>query len=175
MNRTKIAIRNIIKANCDEEEYKKLTYFEWVKHLKTEMPGTWHLYIWLEDGIACATNALCINEWLDLHGQGQKAPMADKVVNYKIEQNAPHNIDNRTEQWTKKESQLTKRSYDRGNRDTIDPKSLTSTIYNMYYNEKLNLKEIANIMDFTVPNIHYHIKKHKKLLNKQKDLTNDEL
>jgi len=174
MNKEKIAIRNIFKATVDIEDYRKLTYFEWVKELKVEMPGTRHMYIMYDGGIACCTNALCINEWLVAHNQRTRRPMSNAQVEYKISVNEGSNIDNRSSEWTAKlpsldDKRIGPKNPAGGWNKRSHPNSvneLRETIWYMFADQHKSPGEIAEELGYTPPNIYYHIKKMQKMLDK---------
>ena len=91
-------IKFIIKRTLVRADYQKLTHFVYLdRAFKENIPGSYSVYCMCVGGIAIATNALCINEWLKLHDLPVRAPIIDSVVEKKLTFNSGLDIDTRTE------------------------------------------------------------------------------
>lgn len=166
----KYELRNLFKRQLAPDDYKKLTHFAWVKQIKAHLPGTYSMYIMHEGGIALATNAICINEWLNVHGQVKRRPVLQRTVDHKIRLNQDPRIDNRTDEW----SMIKKVERDPNTgltiyspRKNLNPgENITELVWEMFENG-VETGVIATTLGFTAPNIYYHIKKKRKELDKQ--------
>ena len=92
-------LRAMFQRVLDLEDYKKLTHFVFLHTaFKEEIPGTYCMYHMHKEGLAIATNALCINEWLKLHDMPVRPKINDYTVQRKLLHNQDERIDNRTEE-----------------------------------------------------------------------------
>lgn len=170
---SKYDLRVLFKAELSDEDYKKLSHFVFLnQRFKEPIPGTYSVYHMVPGGIAIATNALCINEWLKLHG----LPVRPGKSQYTIEQKILFNgndkrIDTRTPLST---SMVNKRGRPAkvegpgsGNWEREAPE-IQLDIWN-WYSAGIHVNDIAQRLGCTVPNVYYHINKYKKANPKWKD------
>lgn len=163
----KYELRFLFKQHIDQESYRKLTHFVWVKKIKSNIPGTWTMYIMHNNGIAIATNSVCINEWCHEHDLPRIRPLTQKSVDAKIRLNGTDKIDNRTEKWS---SILTpKRRFGVGSKvgksvitGSID--DIREKVWDMYVNQEMAAYEIARVVGCTPPNVYYHLRKKQEEL-----------
>lgn len=149
----------IFRRILDEEDYRKLAHFVFLnKPFKQEIPGTYSVYHMYETGIIIATNALCINEWLRLHGLPVRKPLSEYTVNKKIQNNDSEAIDTRTPE-----------SVSMRNRRPPAPKipvaadldNLTRNVW-QWYHAGISAGEISKRINCTPANVYYYLKKYKK-------------
>lgn len=163
----KTSMRPVFKAVLDPEEYKKYTHFVYIKHLKQQLPGTQVLYLMHKNGIACATNALCINDWLVLHELPPRAAMSEYWCNLKININGTTKIDNRSEKWMgQKDLDMIDQAEGRGGNRMLNPIVDSERAWELY-SQGWNCIKIAKHYGVTPAAIYYHIKKMEKRLTKQ--------
>ena len=167
-NKTKFELRSLFKRHLDSEEYRKLTHFLWCKKIKSNIPGTWTMYMWHNNGIAIATNAICINKFLVEHDLPKKRPMTEKHIQMKIRVNGTDKIDNRTKKWTY--YKIKKRTY--APRTTPTPgEELRELVWKMYVEDNLTAVEISHKLGYTAPNIYYHLrKKYQEIKSQELDV-----
>ena len=113
-------------------------------------------------GLAIATNALCINEWLTLHKLPTKEPLSHFTCTHRINANEGMDIDNRTPEWSKEPPPLKIPVFKMPVHSEI-----RETIWDLYTNQNCSTTQIARALGFTTPNIYYHINMKKKELDKQ--------
>ena len=162
----KTSMRPVFKAVLDPEEYKKYTHFVYIKHLKQQLPGTQVLYLMHRNGIACATNALCINDWLVIHELPPRSAMSPYWCNLKIKINGTDKIDNRSERWMN-ETDLDsgELAEGRGGNRQLNPIVDSKAAYELHHNDGWSYAKIAKKYGVTAPAIYYHIKKIEKQLD----------
>jgi len=165
-------IKFIIKRAIAKVDYQKLTHFVYLdKPFKQNIPGSYSIYCMCEGGVAIATNALCINEWLACHNLPVRAPIIDSVVEKKLIANTGLDIDTRTE------SSVAMRNK-RGRKSSIELLPRLSTEYNSpmslrgdmelteniwaWWSSGVGTTKLAERLNCTVPAIYYHLKKYKK-------------
>lgn len=158
-NNTKFELRSLFKRHLDQESYRKLSHFVWVKKIKSNIPGTWIMYIMHNNGIAIATNAICINKFLVEHDLPKKRPMTEKHVQMKIRVNGTDKIDNRTKKWTYYE--IKRRTYAprKHATNTLNSEDLRELVWKMYVEDNLTAAEISHKLGYTPPAIYYHLKR----------------
>ena len=153
-------LKAMFQRVLDLEDYKKLTHFVFLHtEFKKEIPGTYCMYHMHKDGLAIATNALCINEWLKLHDM----PVRPKINDYKVQRKLLHNqderIDNRTEERVNMQN---KRGRKPGIPNNFDPSAdLTANIWS-WHSAGLSSAKISRRLGVTPAAVYYHIKKYKK-------------
>ena len=162
-------LRNLFKRQLAQDDYKKLTHFAWVTKLEFNVPGTYSMYIMYEGGIAIATNSICINEWLEAHGQPRRRPTLQRTVDHKIRLNQDTTIDNRSDKWSQfKNTPPRVPGTPYAERQNLNPgEDIRELIWDMYAYQHMGKIDIAKALGFTPPNIYYHIKMKRKELDKQ--------
>lgn len=168
--KNKTSMRPVFKAVLDPEEYKRYTQFAYIKQLKAQMPGSQVLYLWHKNGIACATNALCINDWLVLHDLEPREQITDYIANIKININGSNKIDNRSAKWADYKTKVWEKTenYQVGpGRGEVSKTKDPTLIWNMYTVRGMSVDQIAQALEVTPPAIYYHLKKFKKTLTDQ--------
>lgn len=153
---TKKQMRLVFKRILDEADYTKLAHFVFLdKPFKEQIPGTYSVYHMVEGGIIIATNALCINEWLRLHGLPVRKELSEYTVNKKIKNNRTVDIDTRTPVSVGMRNT-------RG--DALNPEdcSITKNVW-QWYNAGIGASEISKRINCTPANVYYYIRKYKKL------------
>jgi DNA-binding CsgD family transcriptional regulator len=125
------------------------------------------MYIMHNNGIAIATNAICINKFLVNHDLPKKRAMTEKHVQMKIRVNGTDKIDNRTKKWTY--YKIKKRTY--APRTAPTPgEELRELVWKMYVEDLKTAAEIASELGFSPPNIYYHLrKKYAEVKSKELD------
>ena len=140
-------MRMIIKRQLEAKEYNSLIHFVFLnKPFNSEIPGTYSVYHMVEGGMIVATNAACINEWLVEHNMPTRPPMSDYTIFKK------HAVDNRTETSV--------------NLKYTAPKHESSELHVdvwHWYTAGVSIREISDRIHCTAANVHYYIKKYKKL------------
>ena len=168
----KYDLKIIFKQFLDVDDYKKLAHFVYLdKPYKEEIPGTYSVYHMMPNGMAIATNALCINEWLRLHN----LPVRQKINPYTIAQklifnNNDKRIDTRTETSVNlknipgRKPRADLRSSRDHNSAFNAPTGISNITENVWqwYSAECSVGEIAEQLGCTVPNVYYHINKYKK-------------
>ena len=162
----KSEIKWLFRQILDVEDYQKLTHFVWVKQIKEHIPGTYSVFAMHKNGIAIATNALCINQWLDKHNLPRRKPMSEYTVKQKMLFNREDvaKIDNRTDEFTEY-----RRKPGRIPGATINGKhgkDVAEQIWELHQ-EGFTPADISIAIGCTVANIYYHIHKQRKRLDKQ--------
>jgi hypothetical protein len=164
----KSEIKWLFKKILDVEDYQKLSHFVWVKQIKEHIPGTYSVFAMHENGIAIATNALCINQWLDAHNLPRRKPLHEETVKRKLMFNREdiQKIDNRSSefQWSPKKPGRTPGAAINGKHG----KDVASQIWDLHQ-EGHTPADISIAIGCTVANIYYHIRKQQKRLDKQSD------
>ena len=165
---TKPELKLLFKKILEIEDYKRLTHFVWVKQYIEHIPGTYSVYAMYKNGIAVATNALCINEWLDAHNLPRRKPLHEETVKRKLMFNREDiaKIDNRSSefQWSPKKPGRTPGAIINGKHG----KDVASQIWELHQ-EGHTPADISIAIGCTVANIYYHIRKIQKKLDKQAD------
>jgi DNA-binding CsgD family transcriptional regulator len=172
---SKYDLKNIFKQYLDVDDYKKLSHFVYLdKPFKEDIPGTYSVYHMMPHGIAIATNALCINEWLRLHNLPVRSQKKPYTISQKLTfNNNDKRIDTRTEiSVNLKNIPGRKPATGSGLRSSRDHNSafnaptgidnITENIWH-WYSAECSVGEIAEQLGCTVPNVYYHINKYKKL------------
>lgn len=166
-NKTKFELRSLFKRHIDQEEYRLLTHFVYVKKIKEPIPGTWSMYIYQGDHIAVATNALCINEWCQKHNLPRRRPFTEKHAQMKIRVNGTDKIDNRTDKWTWGPARKDGAAYTP--RKNLNPgENIRELVWDLYVHENLTATEISHRLGFTAPNIYYHLKRKQLEIDTEK-------
>ena len=146
--------------------YRKLNHFVWVKQLKEQIPGTNSLYIFYKNGIAVATNAICINEWLDAHDLPRRREANITTIEQKIRaNNGDTSIDNRTPESVIQRGLRKSRLAYAKRIKTLPRENMGEEMWKMY-DEGITIAEIARAFDVTPPAVHYHINKKLKKVDK---------
>ena len=154
-------VKRVLKRNIEPEIYRKFSHFVYLTTPMIEpIPGPYSMYYMYKDGLAVATNALCINEWLTLHNLPTRRPFAQFTIDHRIKANIGMDIDNRTPEWTgaAKPPKPPKMII-------IKHSKIRETIWDLYSNQNISTGEIARALDCTRPNVYYHIKKKQKELD----------
>jgi hypothetical protein len=165
---TKPELKLVFKKILEIEDYQKLTHFVWVKQYKAHIPGTYSVYAMYKNGIAIATNALCINAWLDAHNLPRKRPLNEYTVKQKMLFNRDDidKIDNRTDEFTeyrRKPGRIPGALV-----NSKHGKDVAEQIWELHQ-EGFTPADISIAIGCTVANIYYHIRKQQKRLDKQSD------
>lgn len=161
-------LKLLFKHQLDIEDYKRLAQFVWVKQIKENIPGTYSVFAMYKNGIAIATNALCINEWLDTHNLPRRKPLHEYTVKQKMLFNRDDitKIDNRTDEFSEY-----KRKPGRKIGQAVNSKhghNVTKQIWELHQ-EGFTPPDISHAIGCTVANVYYHINKQRKLLDKPVD------
>ena len=165
---TKPELKLVFKQILELEDYQKLAHFVWVKQYLAHIPGTYSVYAMYKDGIAIATNALCINEWLDTHNLPRRKPLHEQTVKRKLLFNRDDidKIDNRTNEF-----EYTPRKPGRKKGEAIIGKHgerVAEQIWELHQDGHTPA-DISIAIGCTVANIYYHIHKQRKRLDKAAD------
>ena len=165
---TKPELKLVFKQILELEDYRKLAHFVWVKQIKAHIPGTYSVYAMYKDGIAIATNALCINEWLDAHNLPRRKPLHEYTVKQKMLFNRKDiaKIDNRSDEFT-----AYKRKPGRIPGEAVNSKHglrVSEQIWELHQDGHTPA-DISVAIGCTVANIYYHIHKQRKRLDKVVD------
>jgi hypothetical protein len=165
---TRPELKLVFKKILELEDYQKLTHFIWVKQFKQQIPGTYSVYAMYKDGIAVATNSLCINEWLDAHNLPRRKPLHEQTIKRKLLFNRDDiaKIDNRTDkfEWSPKKPGRIKGQIVNGNLG----KDVATQIWELHQDGHTPA-DISIAIGCTVANIYYHIRKQQKRLDKLAD------
>ena len=165
---TRPELKLVFKKILELEDYQKLTHFIWVKQFKQQIPGTYSVYAMYKDGIAVATNSLCINEWLDAHNLPRRKPLHEQTIKRKLLFNRDDiaKIDNRTDefQWTPKKPGRQPGAPVNGKHG----KDVATQIWELHQDGHTPA-DISIAVGCTVANIYYHIRKQQKRLDKLAD------
>ena len=154
-------VKRVLKRNIEPEIYRKFSHFVYLTTPIIEpIPGPYSMYYMYKDGLAIATNALCINEWLTLHNLPTRRPFAQFTIDHRIKANIGMDIDNRTPEWTG-----TNRPPPVPRMPIIKHSEIRETVWDLYTNQNFSTTDIARALDCTLPNIYYHIKKKQKELD----------
>jgi len=158
---SKYEMRLIFKRVLDEADYRKLAHFVFLdKPFKENIPGTYSVYHMVEDGVIIATNAVCINQWLRLHGLLVRPALSEATVGYKIQANGTDAIDTRTPESV----EMRNRAKPRGRRPkvlTAEIDQITANVWN-WYTAGVGAGEISKRISCTPANVYYYLKKYKK-------------
>lgn len=166
----KSELKSIFKRELEHEVYQRLVHFVWVKKFKQHIPGTYSMYIMYKGGIAIATNALCINEWLDAHNLPRRKPLNETTVKRKLLFNRLDDIqriDNRSSEFGYQKAKPGRKrgvNIERSKHGT----AVARQIWELYQ-EGHNPGDIAIAIGCTPANVYYHIKRYQKILDKNKD------
>jgi hypothetical protein len=151
-------LRNVFRSNISYDDMQRLCHFAWVKKIKSHPPGTYVVYHFYQGGIAVATNALNINNWLVEHGQKPRPPVNPLYVEKVMKRNDyDEKIDNR-DSWI----------YVKKVVKTLPPSEMQRDIWDKYTNHDVSASELATAYNITVPGVYYHVKQYKR----KKELTN---
>ena len=167
----KYELRLIFKEVLDEADYKKLSHFVYLdKPYKKQIPGTYSVYHMMPHGIAIATNALCINEWLQLHGLPVRPQKAEYTIAQKMMfNNNDSRIDTRTETSVNLKNNLKQGRPSVGSGNWTRPEAdKLADIWN-WYSAGIHVNDIAIKLGCTVANVYYHVNKYKKKTPNWKD------
>lgn len=152
-------LKLLFKRELEFEDFRKLTHFVFIsKRWGEQIPGTYTVYHMCDDGVAIATNALCINEWLKANGLPVRRPINEYTAEQKISINSGHNIDNRTDQSISMRNKTGKKPKHCSNLYVDD---LSLDVWN-WYTAGLTVAEISRRINCTPPNVYYHLNKYKK-------------
>ena len=156
-------LKRVLKAGIEPEIYRKFSHFVYLTiPMRERIPGPYSIYYMYKGGLAIATNALCINEWLTLHKLPTKEPLSHFTCTHRINANEGMDIDNRTPEWSKEPPPLKIPVFKMPVHSEI-----RETIWDLYTNQNCSTTQIARALGFTTPNIYYHINMKKKELDKQ--------
>ena len=165
---TRPELKLVFKQIIELEDYQKLTHFVWVKQYLEHIPGTYSVYAMYKNGIAVATNALCINEWLDAHNLPRRKPLHEQTIKRKLLFNRDDidKIDNRSNEFEyiprkpgrKKGAVITSKHGER----------VAEQIWELFQDGHVP-GDIAQAIGCTPANVYYHIKKIQKKLDKKAD------
>lgn len=145
-------LRNVFRNNISYDDMQKLCHFAWVKKIKSHPPGTYVVYHFYQGGIAVATNALNINNWLVEHDQKPRPPVNPLYVEKVMKRNDYDNkIDNR-DSW-----KYVKRDVKR-----LPPTEMQRDIWDKYTNYDVPASELAKAYNITVPGVYYHVKMYRR-------------
>jgi len=165
---TRPELKLVFKQILELEDYQKLTHFVWVKQYLEHIPGTYSVYAMYKNGIAVATNALCINEWLDAHNLPRRKPLHEQTIKRKLLFNRDDiaKIDNRTDkfEWSPRKPGRQPGAAVNGKHG----KDIATQIWELHQDGHTPA-DISIAIGCTVANIYYHIRKEQKLLDKQAD------
>jgi hypothetical protein len=154
-------IKRVLKADIEPEIYRKFSHFVYLTiPLRESIPGSYSIYYMYKGGLAIATNALCINEWLTLHNLPTKRPLSHFTCTHRIKANIPMEIDNRTKEWTKELPPPVIPVF-----KIKEDSKMSDTVWDLYNNQNCSTKQIAKVLNFTVPNVYYHLKKKRKQMS----------
>ena len=159
-------LKLVFKQFLEVEDYQKLAHFVWVKKYKTHIPGSYSVYAMYKGGIAIATNALCINEWLDAHNLPRRKPLHEQTVKRKMLFNRDdiERIDNRNSEF---EYVPQKPGRKQGAVITSKHGEIVAEQIWELFQEGHILGDIAQAIGCTTANVYYHIKKKQKKVDKQ--------
>ena len=161
-------LKLLFKHQIDLEDYKRLAQFVWVKQYLAHIPGTYSVYAMYKNGIAIATNALCINEWLDAHNLPRRKPLHEQTVKRRMLFNRDdiERIDNRSSEF-----EYTPAKPGRKKGQVITGKhglKVAEQIWELHQDGH-SMRDISYAIGCTVANVYYHINKQRKLLDKTVD------
>ena len=165
---TKPELKLVFKQILELEDYQKLAHFVWVNQYLAHIPGSYSVYAMYKNGIAIATNSLCINEWLDAHNQPRRKPLHEYTVKQKMLFNRDdiQKIDNRTDEFNEY-----KRKPGRKIGEAVNSKhgnNVTKQIWELHQ-EGFSMRDISHALGCTVANVYYHVNKQRKRLDKAAD------
>lgn len=149
---------SIFRNAMEFENYRYLVHFVIVQKVLEPIPGTISFYIMTDRGVAVGTNALCINQWLELHGLRRRAPVTELRIKHKLAYHPDALLDNRTPE-SIQYIQITQRVHTTVNTKegmTISPDTIK--IWRMI-TDGMTTKEIAAEMGVPNMNIYYHMRR----------------
>ena len=134
-------------------QYERLVNFVIVKKLLAECPGEYVCYRWYHDRIAVATSEPDINEWLKLHGLSPQEPIE---ITYNRSVNRKY-----------------KSGHSKGfSQDAmVDTHRLQAEIVERLDNGS-TLSSLAEELNCTPANIHYHRRKYLERMAKELEVDN---
>jgi hypothetical protein len=161
-------LKLVFKQILEIEDYQKLAHFVWVKQYKAQIPGSYSVYAMYKGGIAIATNALCINEWLDAHNLPRRKPLHEQTIKRRMLFNRDdiQKIDNRSSEF-----EYTPAKPGRKKGAVITSKhgeKVAEQIWELFQEGHIP-GDIAQAIGCTPANVYYHIKKIQKKLDKKAD------
>ena len=163
---TKPELKLVFKQILELEDYQKLSHFVWVNQYLAHIPGSYNVYAMYKNGIAIATNALCINEWLDAHNLPRRKPLHEQTVKRRMLFNRDdiERIDNRNSEF---EYVPQKPGRKQGAVITSKHGEIVAEQIWELFQEGHVPGDIATAIGCTPANVYYHIKKIQKKLDKQ--------